>query len=93
MSIGAQDPVLVVFHLAGCPYCKAVVGPGSICRDLAKVHLLEIGADHHLGHDLQIQAFPTMLLVLPNQTYQYNGARTKEALSAWIQGKLQGTSA
>lgn len=76
---------LVVFHMDGCPHCKAVTGPDSALRavrDLVSVY--EVEAREPLAQRLEISSFPTILLSTPFVAFKYEGNRTPEDLRRFV---------
>lgn len=85
-----EGAILIVFHMDGCPHCKAVTGSESACRPLQGVRVLEIEASHPAVEDLRIQSFPTIWLSLPRDAYAYTTGRPRAtgALQDWIDSKI-----
>jgi len=73
---------LCAFVMQGCPHCRDVPSLASTVADLAPTHLVD--ADDDLASHLQIESYPTILLVNPLFTFAYSGPRTPEALRAWV---------
>jgi len=44
-----------------------------------------------LAEQFQIQGFPSLKLFLNGEPVEYNGERTKEAISTWLQSKSEGS--
>ena len=82
--------ILIVFHMKGCPHCRAVTGPQSACRPLGGVRVLEVEAAHPAVEDVAITSFPTIWLSLPDASYAYPAGRAREtdAIQDWIDSKL-----
>lgn len=85
---------LVVFHMDGCPHCKAVTGPDSALRavrDLVPVY--EVEAQEPLARRMRIASFPTILLSTPLVAFKYEGERTPEHLRRFVLEKVQAAEA
>ena len=77
-------PVLLVFHMLGCPYCQSVVGEDSACRDIDKAHVLEIERKHPLISELGITSFPTIVLSLPESIETFSQPRSRKNILEWV---------
>ena len=80
---------LVVFHMIGCPHCKAVSGPNSILRGIEDlVPVYEIESSDPATKQAGISSFPTIRLVTPLVTFGYEGPRTLEDLRRFVIEKM-----
>jgi len=76
---------LVVFHMDGCPHCKAVTGPDSVLRAVSDlVPVYEVEAQEPLAKRLEIASFPTILLSTPLVAFKYEGDRTPKHLRRFV---------
>ena len=88
MSVPMQ--ALCSFVMQGCPHCRDVPSLTATLADLAPAHLVDSNDD--LASHLQVESYPTILLVNPLFTFAYSGPRTPEALRAWVLRKMALTS-
>jgi len=80
---------LVVFHMNGCPHCKAVTGPESVARGVADlVPVYEVEASDPLSKKMGVTSFPQIFLSTPHVVFQFEGARTPTALREFVLEKL-----
>ena len=91
--MGTQS--LVVFYMNGCPHCKAVTGPQSVCREGLDdlVDLYEIEASDSLTRAVGVTSFPTIVLVNPLFAFAFEGARESEAIREFVLRKMALTTA
>ena len=80
---------LVVFHMNGCPHCKAVTGPQSVTRgaqDLVPVY--EVESSDPLAKRMGVSSYPTIFFSTPLVTFKFEGARTPEAIRKFVLEKM-----
>ena len=80
---------LVVFHITGCPHCKAVTGPQSVTRgaqDLVPVY--EVESSDPLAKRMGVSSYPTIFFSTPLVTFKFEGARTPEAIRKFVLEKM-----
>ena len=73
---------LLVFHMHGCPHCRAVVGSDGLGAALKDdVDVYEIEASHPLCEALDVRSFPSFAVLDDDRYYAWRrGApRTVEA--------------
>ena len=80
---------LVVFHMHGCPHCKAVTGPESTARAVADlVPVYEIESSNALAQKVGVQSFPSIYFATPHAVFHFEGHRTPEALRKFVLEKM-----
>ena len=88
-EIESMIPILVVFHMIGCPHCQKVSGEKSILRNMKRVILLEIESAHPFCRKLGVASFPTIWLTNPNKIWNFSGKREKNDVQEWIDEKIR----
>lgn len=80
---------LVVFHMHGCPHCKAVTGPESAAKGVADlVPVYEIESSDPLSKKVGVASFPTIMLVTPHVVFQFEGVRKPKELRRFVLEKM-----
>jgi hypothetical protein len=81
---------VVVFHMDGCPHCKAVTGKSSVLRegagDLAPIY--EIESSDPLSRNMGITSFPSIFVVTPIVAFAFEGKRTPEDFRKFVLEKM-----
>lgn len=79
-------PILVVFHMTGCPHCPPVLRAAS---GVQGAHVLAVESDHALCPLLQVKSYPTVVAVLPSGAFERapSGDRSTSDLQAWLDSK------
>jgi glutaredoxin len=85
-----QQQQICAFVMEGCPHCRDVPKLLATLSDLAPAHLVD--SEDALAPKLGVSSFPTIFLVNPLFTFVYRGARTPEALRAWVLRKMAATA-
>ena len=81
-----MKPVLVVFHMDGCPHCPPAL---QACEGVQDAAVVTIESRHPLVEDLGIASFPTIWLSVPSAAFEYRkGPRTTDAIQGWLASKL-----
>lgn len=81
---------LVVFHMHGCPHCKAVTGEESVLRSVADLlPVVEVESSDPLARTAGVKSFPTIMLVTPAVSFEYQGPRTPEAIRNFVSEKME----
>jgi hypothetical protein len=79
-------PILVVFHMRGCPHCPSAL---AACEKLQSANVLAVEDAHPMVTELGINSFPTIWLSLPDGLFEYRKPqRTSQDIEAWIQQKM-----
>ncbi len=79
-------PVLVVFHMNGCPHCPPAL---EACDGVRGASLVTVEAGHPLVRELGISSFPTIWLSSPAAAFEYkSGPRSTEGIQKWVDSKL-----
>jgi hypothetical protein len=80
---------LVVFHMNGCPHCRAVTGPQSATRgvqDLVPVY--EVESSDPLAKTMGVSSYPTIFFSTPFVTFKFENARTPEEIRKFVLEKM-----
>jgi len=80
---------LVVFHMKGCPHCKAVTGPQSAAKavgDLLPVY--EIESSDPLAKQMGVSSFPTIFFTAPGLSFKFDRDRTPEEIRRFVLEKM-----
>jgi hypothetical protein len=80
---------VAVFHMIGCPHCRAVTGPQGALAPLSRfqhLSVVEIESADPLCEAMSVNSFPTIFLVTKESVFRYpsSGDRTTEAFERWI---------
>jgi len=76
-------PVLLVFHMDGCPHCRVFQGDDNILQAMTSdLHIIRCESKDPLTRAIGITSFPTVLLALPEIVLEYQGAREPAAMDA-----------
>jgi len=86
-AIEGAKPVMVMFHAPWCGHCKHLMPVydeldekiGGNCT-VAKIDATE---EQQLASSMEVQGYPTIMLIADRKVYEYQGGRTSEELEAF----------
>lgn len=83
---GRQDVTYVALHYTHwCPACRAFTPVwDATAANLSGMNIIMDKIDEDVAHTPWIQGYPTVILVRHGVTYEFQGPRTVEGLSAFI---------
>lgn len=90
-TINKGQPVVILFHMTGCGYCKEILPIWKSLPHLPGMFDIEQSSAPILLKKYNVVGFPTLMYIHGNQTEIYEKERTKEAMEAWIRGHLPQT--
>lgn len=94
-----DDPLLTLFHMKGCPFCKGLPGSNGTLANAAAglIKYKQVERQNPImdklskffNKDVQVQGFPTIAIVTPSLFMVFTGGdRSMTAIQEWIKSVL-----
>eukprot|EP00927_Polykrikos_kofoidii_P044253 TRINITY_DN3826_c0_g1_i1.p1 TRINITY_DN3826_c0_g1~~TRINITY_DN3826_c0_g1_i1.p1 ORF type:complete len:227 (-),score=46.48 TRINITY_DN3826_c0_g1_i1:237-917(-) len=85
-----EVPWFIEFYAPWCGHCKNLQpvfdSLPAMVEGKAHVAKVDVTTEKKIGEEFEIKGFPTLLLVSNSLMYRYGGARSAEAMAAWLDG-------
>lgn len=90
--ISRRHHVMVEFYAPWCPHCKKMVPDYTACadkfKDRAGFAMVDGTVEKTLTRVYDVGGYPTLKWFVNGRAYDYDGPRTKEAISEWVEDHL-----
>ena len=94
-AVAASVPILVLFHMTGCPYCKGLPGSNGLVsaaasdasceyRELESNDPVAVEVNQMGNPNFSVTSFPSIGVLTPKKWVLYKGPRTREGIASWL---------